>query len=181
MKKSAEAIVLGQSDEFIQTVLNDQLSSDSDDDDMPEDVKVLTSIHAESNFLRKSIILSLVDHQKYTKDDMQTFNCSRCIVDKARKLQPECVGLVITEKAKQSRINRLPIAKVEHFLDFLFSSSLMQDVAYGVNKIKFNGGDEQKVANSILTMKYSHTIAYYRQFCSDTSFEPSVRAHYEEF
>ena len=48
----------------------------------------------------------------------------------------------------------------------------MQDVAYGVNKIKFNSGDERKVANSILTMKYDHTIAYYHQFCSKTSFEP---------
>ena len=53
-KKSAEAIAPGQSDEFIQTVLNDQLSSDSDDDDMLEDVKVLTSIYAESNSLGKS-------------------------------------------------------------------------------------------------------------------------------
>ena len=48
----------------------------------------------------------------------------------------------------------------------------MQDVAYGVNKIKFDSGGEQKVPNSILTMKYSHTITYYHQFCSDTSFEP---------
>ena len=103
---------------------------------------------------------------------MKTFNCCRYIVDKARKLQPQCVGLVIPEKAKHSRINRLTIAKVEHFLDFLFSRNLMQDVTYGVNKIKFDSGDEQKVTNSILTMKYSHTIAYYHQFCSDTSFEP---------
>ena len=48
----------------------------------------------------------------------------------------------------------------------------MQDVAYGVNKIKFNSGDEQKVANSILTMKYDHATAYYCQFCSDTTFKP---------
>ena len=48
----------------------------------------------------------------------------------------------------------------------------MQDVAYGVNKIKFDSGGEQKVPNSILTMKYSHIITYYHQFCSDTSFEP---------
>ena len=80
--------------------------------------------------------------------------------------------LIKPENCNQSRINRLPITKVEHFLDFLFSSNLMQDVAYGVNKIEFERGDEQKVANSILTMKYSHTIACYRQFCSDTSFEP---------
>ena len=118
-------------------------------------------------------ITTSADHQKYTKDDiMKTFNCSRYIVDKARKLQSECVGLVIPEKTKQWKINCLPNAKVEHFLDFLFSSNLMQDVAYGVNKINFDSGDEQKVANSILTMKYSYTTAYYRQFFSDTSFEP---------
>ena len=69
-KKFVEVIASGQSDEFIQTVLNDQLSSDSDDDDMPEDLKVLTSIYAESDSLGKSIIISLVDHQKYTKDDI---------------------------------------------------------------------------------------------------------------
>ena len=55
--------------------LNDQLSNDCDDDDMPQGWKVLTSIYTESNSLEKSIIISLVDHQKYTKDDiMKTFN-----------------------------------------------------------------------------------------------------------
>ena len=57
-------------------------------------------------------------------------------------------------------------------MDFLFSGNLMQDVAYGVNKITFNSGDEQKVVKSILTMKYDHTTAYYCQFCSDTTFKP---------
>ena len=137
-----------------------------------EDLKVLTSIYAKNDSLGKLIKISLVGHQKYTKDDiMKTFNCSRYMVDKAQKLWSECVGLAIPEKTKQSRINRLPIAKVEYFLDFLFSSNLMQDVAYGVNKIKFDSGDKQKVVNNILTMKYSHTIAYYCQFWSDTSFE----------
>ena len=70
-KKFAEAIAPGQSDELIQTVLlNDQLSSDSDGDDMLEDLKVSTSIYAESDSLGKSIIISLVDHQKHTKDDI---------------------------------------------------------------------------------------------------------------
>ena len=95
---------------------------------MPEDLKVLTSIYAESDFLGKSIIISLVDHQKYNKDNIKTFNCSRYIVDKAQKLRSECVGLAIPEKMKQSKINRLPLAKAEHFLDFLFSCNLMQDV-----------------------------------------------------
>ena len=73
---------------------------------MPKDLNVLTSIYAENDSLGKSIIISLVDHQKYTKDDiMKTFNFSRCIVDKSRKLRPEFVGLVIPEKTKQSRIH----------------------------------------------------------------------------
>ena len=55
----------------------------------------------------------------------------------------------------------MPQEKIEHFLEFLFSRSLLQDVAYGVNKIKFDLGEQQKVPNAILTMKYCHTIAFY--------------------
>ena len=85
-KQFPEAIVPGQSDEFIQTVLNDQLSSDSDNDDMPEDLKVFTSVYAESDSMGKSTIISLVGDQKYSKDDiMKTFNCSRYIIDKLIK------------------------------------------------------------------------------------------------
>ena len=52
-----------------------------------EDLKVLTSIYAKNDSLGKSIKISLVGHQKYTKDDiMKTFNCFRYMVDKAQKL-----------------------------------------------------------------------------------------------
>ena len=48
-------IAPGQLDEFIQTVLNDQLSSDSGDGDMPQDLKVLTSVYAESDSFNHNI------------------------------------------------------------------------------------------------------------------------------
>ena len=54
-KKFAEVIAPGQLDEFIQTVLNDQLSSDSGDGDMPQDLKVLTSVYAESDSFNHNI------------------------------------------------------------------------------------------------------------------------------
>ena len=66
----------------------------------------------------------------------------------------------------------MPQEKIEHFLDFLFTRGLLQDVAYGVNKIKFDNGDEQKVANSILTMKYSHTTEFYKEICRETDYVP---------
>ena len=55
----------------------------------------------------------------------------------------------------------MPQEKTEHFLEFFFSRGLLQDVACGVNKTKFDSGEQQKVTNAILTMKYSHTIAFY--------------------
>ena len=92
---------------------------------------------------------------------MDYFSCSRYQVDRVRKLQTENSGLSVPQKQKQKRCC-VSQEKVEHFLEFLFSRGLLQDVAYGVNKIKFDCGEKQIVANVILTMKYSHTISYYK-------------------
>ena len=119
-------------------------------------------MYDESDSLAKLVILSLMNHKKYSKEElMDHFNCSRYQVDQARKLQGEKCGLSIPQKEKQTRC-RIPQENIEHFLEFLFSSGLLQDVAYGINKIKFDNGEEQKVANAILTMRYSHTITYYK-------------------
>ena len=53
----------------------------------------------------------------------------------------------------------------EHFLDFIFSSGMLKDAAYGVTKIKYDSGEEQKVAYAILTTKFSHAIAFYIESC----------------
>ena len=49
---------------------------------------------------------------------------------------------------------------------------MLQDVAYGVNKIKFDNGEEQNIANAILMMKYSHTISFYQEIFQETSYVP---------
>ena len=49
---------------------------------------------------------------------------------------------------------------------------MLQDVAYGVNKINFDNGEEQKVANAILMMKFSHTITFYKEICQETNYLP---------
>ena len=66
----------------------------------------------------------------------------------------------------------MPQEKIEHFLEFLFSRGLLQDVAYGVNKIKFDSGEQQKVANAILTMKYCQLIAFYKEICQEINYSP---------
>ena len=66
--------------------------------------------------------------------------------------------------------NKRKIKKFERFLECLFSIGILQDAAYGVNKIKFGSGEKQKVSNIILTMKYSPTISYYKQVCYESLF-----------
>ena len=63
--------------------------------------------------------------------------------------------------------NRLNADKAEHFISFLFSSGLMQDVAYGSTTIKFDCGDVQSIPHAILQSKYSHLIQFYQDVCTD--------------
>ena len=46
--------------------------------------------------------------------------------------------LCLPQKGTMKR-NKLNSAKVEHFPDFIFGSGLLQVVAYGINKLKYNG------------------------------------------
>ena len=137
-----------------------------------EDLLVLLQMYEDSDSLGKLVILSLVNHKKYIKEEiMDYFSCSKYQVDRARKRQAENSGLSFPQEQKQKRYC-VSQEKVEHFLEFLISSALLQDVAYGVNKIKFHSGENQKVANAILTMKYSHIISYYMQLCQESLYSP---------
>ena len=67
--------------------------------------------------------------------------------------------------------NKLDIYKCEHFLHCLFSSVLMQDVAYGITKRKYDSRETKTIQHAILTAKYNHAIASYIQRCSESQFE----------
>ena len=49
---------------------------------------------------------------------------------------------------------------------------LLQDVAYGVTKIKYDSREEQKIAHAILTTKFSHTVCMYHESCKEMGYEP---------
>ena len=63
---------------------------------------------------------------------------------------------------------------VEHFIDFIFSNGLLQDVAYSVSKWKYDSRDVQTIPHMILKSKYSHTIAFYQQSCFELSLSEST-------
>ena len=88
------------------------------------------------------VILSLIDSRKYLKQKiMETFNCTKYKIEQARKWNAINSGLVLPIKVQFKR-NKLNVSKYEHFLNFVFMSGLLQNVAHGVTKIKYDSGEE---------------------------------------
>ena len=159
--KFAEAVAPTQVSEFIDEVLNPH-----------PDLQILLSKYRESDSIGKIVVLSLVNHAKYTKEFLiNFFGCSKYSINQARRINSSDPGLLLPKPSKNIRC-KLDHNKVEHFLDYLFSNGLLQDVAYGVTKIKFDSGEMQKNAQTILTAKYNHTISFYNQMCKDISYQP---------
>ena len=169
--KFAESIAPGQERDFIEQVLSPS-NDDQDNQDLPEHIQNYLKMYNESDSMGKLVILSMLDHSNLTKQRiMEIFNCSKYRIDLARHFHASSKGLVIPEKGIISR-NRLDLNKCEHFLEWIFMSGLLQDVAYGVSSVKYDSGEVQKVANAILTTKYSHTIAFYKEICRESQYTP---------
>ena len=60
---------------------------------------------------------------------------------------------------------KLNIDNAKHFLVFLFSSGLMQDIAYGGSTLIYCNGEKQALPKSILKMTKNHTIEAYKHYC----------------
>ena len=68
---------------------------------------------------------------------MEVFCCLKYKVDKVKILANKSKGLILPWKGS-FKMNKLNAAKVEHFFDFIFDSGLIEDVAYGNNKLKYD-------------------------------------------
>lgn len=105
----------------------------------------------------------------------ELFGCSFYEVERARsitKLYGSC-GV----EPKQERIySRLSFQKAQHFINFLFSTGLLQEVAYGTTKLKLDSGDTITVANTILNGIYEHAVKQYIIHCKEVNYAPLGRS-----
>ena len=156
-KRFAEAFAPVHSKELITHVLRFQ--SEDESSEIIEDLLVLLQIYEDSDSLEKFVILWFVNHKKHNEEVMDYVSCSKYQVDCACKVQVENSGLSIPQKVSPE--------KVKHFREFSFSSGLLQDVAYDVNKIKFDSRTEQ-----IIAIKYKYTTSYFKQVCHEILYSP---------
>lgn len=67
---------------------------------------------------------------------------------------------------------RMSIPKVDHFISFISSPNLVQDVAYGSRTIRLSSGESFKMPNVVRTMIASRIIKQYEQYCKEVNFGP---------
>ena len=75
---------------------------------------------------------------------------------------------------------RLPMAKVDHFIDFVNRPYFYQDVAYGTKVIKLETGEKLAMPNVVRTVTRTTMINQYLQYCDEERFSPLSNRTLEE-
>ena len=61
--------------------------------------------------------------------------------------------------------------KCEHFLDFIFTSGILMDVAYRTANVKYDNGETQTLPHAVLTVRFKHVIGSYIEMCKSSEFQ----------
>ena len=67
---------------------------------------------------------------------------------------------------------RLDSAETDHFLDFISSFSVLQDVSYGTKSLKLDSGERLLIPAAIPTVIPSRIIKQYQRYWESVAFEP---------
>ena len=86
-------------------------------------------------------------------------------VKKARQHAANATPGAPVEPGKFTR-KRLTNAQINHFVDFLQYSGVMQDVASGTRSVKLSSGRKEKIPNAVRTVHKAEAIRLYIAACS---------------
>ena len=156
-------------------------SARASEDDVSEELSALMTAYRDAPCKRVKLqILSLYAYRFPTKR-LITNHMSPSHAGKLNKQEhaKEKGPRIPQEKTVQHRI-RLPIAKVNHFVDFANRPYFYQDVAYGTRVIKLETGEKLAMPNVVCTVTRTTMITQYLQYCEEEAFLPlSTRTLYK--
>ena len=78
-------------------------------------------------------------------------------------------------RRKNTRIYVAP-EKLDHFLTFITSSAVVQDMPFGERTLRLSSKTELKIPNVIRTSIPEQTVRQYQSYCKETSFTPMSRS-----
>ena len=68
--------------------------------------------------------------------------------------------------------NKIDLSKLDHFLDFVTSSHVIQDLPFGKRTLKLTSGEEIDIPNVIRVMMPSRLVQQYQQYCKENAYVP---------
>ena len=74
--------------------------------------------------------------------------------------------------SQEKRRMKIEPVKLEHFVSFITSPHVIQDVPFGEKLLKLSTGEIIKTPNVVRTMIPERIVQQYQQYCCETSFEP---------
>ena len=130
-----------------------------------------------ANWYTRQQILSLFVND-YSKSELLALipGLSKWRIDEARKHAFQTKPGQPIDPPRITRC-RLDAVKVDHFLDFLSSPSVLQDVAYGTRTLKLESGESLEIPNMVRTVISSHLVRMYLTFCVESNFWASRTLH----
>ncbi len=122
-------------------------------------------------------VLMLVKETISKSKVCESFGCSIYEIKTARTVLKQ-FGACGEEPKKKRQYSRLSLEKARHFIDFLLSTGLLQEVAYGTTNLKFDSGDKLNISNTVLNGIREQAVKEYIIHCKGIDYDPLGRTSF---
>lgn len=176
--KTVTTIVCPHDAETTWTELQKSISTDSKDALITSEfLQVLLETYKESanRETRRQLLSIVADKMKF--EDLKSllpnltayeFSMARLHKLKHGKGMREPVETNVTRE-------RVAPEKLDHFLDFVTSSHIIQDLPFGMKHIKLSSGEVLDVPNVVRLLAPTHLVKQYHEFCLETGFQDPLQ------
>lgn len=162
---------------LLQATLNCITTEDMDDQTMSANTDVLMTLIESYNELsdpenRRQILSIIADKLSFKRLQELIPGINQYQVTQAKKHKEQFGrGAAAPASTCQPR-ERVDSSKVVHFLDFVTSSNVIQDLPFGTKNIKLSCGKTVEIPNVIRLMIPSRVVEQYIAFCEERDFVP---------
>ena len=148
-------------------------------EEMLEDRKYLEALaesyeNASSWDTRRQILSVLADQVSFKRIQYYIPGLTKYRFMMARKHGLECGRGALPPPNKSTRM-RIDSNQLDHFLCFITSPHIIQDLPFGQRYLRLSSGKVLETPNVIRTMIPQRILQQYQQFCKESGFEPFSR------
>ena len=161
-------------------VVRRQISSDEDSDDNTVDVTLMEALaecyHASGTWeTRRQILSIMADKVRYRTLLRYIPGLTKYRFTEAKR---HCLAYGRGAPVQSLRAPRTDITstQIEHFIAFITSSHIVQDLPFGERSITLSNRETIKIPNVIRMMIPERVVKQYLAFCDETCFKPLSRS-----